>query len=124
MSSQKKPLETIIIIPGIVDGMNGKNGLIRENYHAAKAKKQKYAYMIRSQTRNRHPGKVSICYIGYKSVLMDWDNFAASFKHIGDALVKTGVIKDDNPEIVRPFKIMQIKTPRKEQRVEIIIKDL
>lgn len=122
--AERKKLKTTIIIHGIVDGMNGENGLIRESFHAAKKKKTKYAYMIRSQTRNKHAGKVSIKYIGYKSSLMDWDNFAASFKHIGDALVKCGVIVDDSPKYVRPFKIQQIKVPRKEQRVEIVIEDL
>jgi Holliday junction resolvase RusA-like endonuclease len=120
----KKKLKTIIIIDGIVDGMNGSEGLIRESFKAAKRKKIKYGYIIRSQTKNRHPGQVVIRYIGYKSALMDWDNFAASFKHIGDALVKCGVIVDDSPKFVRPFKVEQIKVPRKDQRVEIIIEDL
>ena len=61
--------------------------------------------------------------IGYKSRLMDWDNFAASFKHLGDALVSTGVILDDKPAIVVRFETVQIKVPRKFQRVVIEITD-
>ena len=56
---------------------------------------------------------------------MDWDNFSASFKHIGDALVKAGVIQDDNPQIIVDFLPKQVKvSKRKQQRVEIIIKDV
>ena len=117
-------METIIIINGIIDGLNGPNGLMREHFRQGIKKKEKYQAIIRSQTRNRHKSQVSITYIGYKSVLMDWDNFSASFKYIGDSLVKTKVIVDDNPKIVRPFIVQQIKCKRKDQRVEIIIRDL
>jgi hypothetical protein len=55
---------------------------------------------------------------------MDWDNFAASFKHIGDSLVAAGVIIDDKPSIIIQFLPQQIKSKIKEQRVEIIITDL
>lgn len=117
-------METVIIIEGLIAGLNGSDGLMQEHYSKGIKKKKKYQAIIRSQTRNRHLGQVSITYIGYKSVLMDWDNFAASFKYIGDSLVKTKVIVDDNPKIVRPFIVQQIKCKRKDQRVEIIIKDL
>jgi len=117
-------METIIIIDGLIPGLNGKDGLMRQHFHQANRAKLRYQSIINSQTKNKHKGKVSIDYIGYKSVLMDWDNFSASFKHIGDSLVKCGVIVDDNPKIVRPFRVQQIKCTRKQQRVEIIIRDL
>lgn len=114
---------TKIIIDGIVHGLNGKHGLIREHYHTAKRKKEKYTLLIKSQTKNKHAGRVTIEYIGYKSRFMDWDNFAASFKHIGDSLVNAGVIVDDKPEIIVEFTPIQRKAKLKDQRVEIIIKD-
>mgnify|MGYP001205496713 CR=1 FL=1 len=118
-------MQTKIIIEGIVDGLNGKSGLIREHFHSAKKKRDKYRLLILSQTKNRHVGKVVIEYIGYKLRFMDWDNFSASFKHIGDALVKAQVIQDDNPKIIIDFLPKQIKvSKRKEQRVEIIINDV
>ena len=56
---------------------------------------------------------------------MDWDNFCASFKHLGDALVKADVIKDDNPRIVTKFVCDQIKVSKRiEQKIIIKIKDL
>ncbi len=117
-------LETKIVILGIIPGLNGDDGLIRQNFRAAKKAKTKYAWIIASQTKNKHKGAVSITYIGYKSRLMDWDNFTASFKHLGDALVECKVITDDNPKIVQIFEPKQIKSRVAEQRAEIIIKDL
>jgi len=117
-------MKTVIIIKGIIPGLNGEDGLMREHFSKGIKKKKKYQKLIRDQTKNKHKGQVSITYIGYKSVLMDWDNFAASFKYLGDSLVKTGVIIDDNPKIVRPFRVQQIKCKRIDQRVEIIIEDL
>jgi len=117
-------METTIIIEGLIPGLNGANGLMRQHFHNAMVQKKKYQAIIKRQTKNKHLGQVSIDYIGYKSVLMDWDNFCASFKHIGDSLVECGVIVDDNPKIVRPFRVQQIKCKRIDQRVEIVIRDL
>jgi len=118
-------METIIQIDGVVNGLNGKNGLIRQHFHAAKQTRDKYRLIIMSQTRNRHKGKVVIEYIGYKIRLMDWDNFSASFKHIGDALVKANVLTDDNPKIIIRFLPEQIKVSKRiEQKVIIKIKDI
>ena len=105
-------------------GLNGKHGLIREHFRNAKKRKNLYTILCREQNPNKHPGKVIIHYIGYKSILMDWDNFSASFKHIGDALVDLGVIVDDKPSIVTKFLPQQIKSKRVNQRVEIIIEDV
>jgi Holliday junction resolvase RusA-like endonuclease len=117
-------MRTVIVIEGSIAGLNGKDGLMREHFRKGMKKKEKFQFLIRSQTRNRHAGKVSITYVGYKSVLMDWDNFAASFKYLGDSLVKTKVIIDDNPSIVSQFIIKQVKCKRVDQRIEIIIEDL
>ena len=55
---------------------------------------------------------------------MDWDNFSASFKLIGDALVMAQIIKDDKPEIVTQFLPKQFKCKQKDQHVQIIIEDV
>jgi len=117
-------METRIVINELIPGLNGSDGLMQEHYQKAAKRKIRYAWLVKEQTKNKHLGAVSIEYIGYKSSLMDWDNFAASFKHIGDALVECGVIIDDKPTIVQIFQPRQIKCKRIEQRVEIIIKDL
>lgn len=117
-------METIIQIDGVIPGLNGPTGLIRQHFHKAKEVRLKYQFCIMSQTKNKHKGPVVIEYIGYKVKLMDWDNFSASFKHLGDALVKSGVIKDDKPQIVTKFIVDQIKVNRDEQKVIIKIKDI
>jgi len=116
-------MTTEIVIQGLIPGLNGSQGLIREHFMAAKKRRTLYKVLIRSQTNNRHKGKVTIRYIGYKSILADWDNFAASFKHIGDALVSNNVIKDDKPAVVIQFLPEQVKCKRIEQKVVIIIED-
>ena len=78
---------------------------------------------VREKKVRKHEGKVTIQFIGYKSVLMDWDNFCSSFKHIGDALVKSKIIIDDKPSVVIQFIPQQIKCKRVEQKVIVIIKD-
>lgn len=122
------PLKSIITIPGIVDGLNGGKGLMRGHWTQWKKLKQLYMTIIYDQMAKgvirKHLGKVKVTYIGYKSVLMDWDNFGASFKHIGDAMVKCGVIADDKPSVVVEFLPKQEKVKRVDQRVVIIVEDV
>lgn len=117
-------METRIVINELIPGLNGSDGLMQEHYRNAIKRKERYTWLVKEQTKNKHLGAVRIEYIGYKSSLMDWDNFSASFKHLGDSLVECGVITDDKPEIVQIFQPKQIKCKRIEQRVEIVITDL
>lgn len=114
-----------IEIPGIVPGLNGDKGLMRSHWSETKKMKKLYSQIIKDQLpcRYRFEGAVSIEYVGYKSSLMDWDNFAASAKFPLDSLVKCGVIKDDNPKIVKEFIPKQVKVCRAKQRVVVIIKN-
>lgn len=97
-------MKTIIELPYVLPGLNGPEGLIRQHHRAAKRTKTKLWAEICAQTRDRHPGKVTITYTRASVQAPDWDNLAASFKHIGDALVQAGVIKDDKPRIVTEFR--------------------
>lgn len=116
---------TKIVFNEIIPGLNGSDGLIREHFHSAYKRKDHYALLIMSQTRHQHPGPVRIDYIRYTLVLMDWDNMCASFKHLGDGLKNTKVIKDDKPSIVKKFYPRQVKVKhRKNQKTVIIIEDL
>ncbi len=120
--------KSILTIDGIISGLNGDKGLMRAHWSETRRMKNIYAEIIRIDMLNKkvhyHPGKVKIRYIGYKSILMDWDNFCSSFKHIGDALVEAKVIVDDKPSIVIEFKPEQIKCKRTDQKVVIIIEDI
>lgn len=119
---------SIIKIQGIVQGLNGSSGLMNNHWTNRKKIKQLYCTVIQDHLKSgaakKHEGKVTIEYIGYKSAFMDWDNYCASFKFLGDGLVRCGVIKDDSPKIVTQFLPDQVKCKRSEQRVVIIIKDI
>ena len=117
-------MKTIIVIPEIVPGLNGSDGLIREHYHAAKKRKARYSMLCISQKKGSHKGRVTIHFIRYTIKLMDWDNMAASFKHIGDSLVKANIIQDDKPSIIKPFIPDQIKVSKlADQKSVVIIED-
>lgn len=45
----------------------------------------------------------------------DWDNACASFKVIGDALEKVGVITEDSPEVIDDFDPDQKKVPTEDE---------
>lgn len=103
-------------------GLNGDEGLIRQNFHSAKKVKEALRLLVRSQNIKPIKGKVRVEYIRYSNRLMDWDNAAASFKHVGDALVMEKVIEDDHPKIIRDFVVRQVLS--KERYIEIIITKL
>lgn len=124
ISNQK----SILTIDGIVPGLNGDKGLMRNHWSNIKRIKNIYKEIIRLHLKDgkitKHEGKVNITYIGYKSILMDWDNFCSSFKHIGDSLVKANIITDDKPSIVIKFTPQQIKCKRIEQKIVVIIENI
>lgn len=119
--------ESVLVINGLVAGLNGDKGLMRSHWSNTKKQKDLYQLIIKDHLREnkvrKHTGKVTIHYVGYKSVLMDWDNFCSSFKHIGDSLVESGIITEDKPSVVVQFIPHQIKCKRVDQKVVVIIKD-
>lgn len=118
-------MKTVLKIDHLVPGLNGKGGLIREHFTTAKKKKEAYLWTFLSQTKNRHLGRVRITYNRYCVTPMDWDNACASFKHLGDALVRAKIIRDDNSRIVLEFIPKQIQIgSKRDQRCEIIIEDI
>lgn len=116
------PKQVKIVIPEVVPMLNGKDGLIREHWGAAKKRKNRYWAYIRSQTSERFTGRVSIDFTRYGTREPDWDNLCASFKHLGDSLVDAKVITDDKPSVIAEFRPHFVKCKQKEQRTEIIIK--
>jgi len=121
------PNDSVLTIDGLIAGLNGSKGLMRSHWSNTKKQKEIFQSIISQHLRDnkmrKHSGEVSIEYIGYKTRFMDWDNFCASFKHIGDSLVKMGIIVDDSPKIVTQFIPSQIKVPQIGQKVVVIIKD-
>lgn len=109
-----------IHIPFLTAGLNGDDGLIRQHWAKAKKVKETIILVMKSQKPKDYvmPKTVVIIYRRY-GALMDWDNCGASFKHLGDGLVKAGFITDDKPKVVTELKLEQI--PSKEKRIEIEI---
>lgn len=115
-------------IPYLTPGLNGPDGLMREHKYIGKVKKRKQDlyYLLRDQKNKMKLLKINepvkVTFIRYCLQYMDWDNACASFKHIGDALVKSNVLSDDNPGIIQDFVPKQVKVKhQKEQRIEVII---
>jgi len=118
-------MKTVIEIKENIPGLNGNHGLIREHFRGAAKRKERYTLWIMSQPRNIHTGPVKITLIRHTLRFMDWDNMCASFKHLGDALVSAGVIRDDKPEIIKKFDPRQVKVNKQAaQKTVIEIEDL
>lgn len=115
---------TRVIIDELVPGLNGEEGLLREHWRDRAKRKKRYFYIIKSQTLNKHIGKVRITYIRHTSAFLDWDNHCASAKLPLDCLKDAKIITDDNPKIIVEFIPQQIKAKKGEGFVEIIIEDI
>lgn len=116
--------EITFTIPYLTDGLNGKTGLIRGHFMAAKKEKEYIAAILREQKpQGFYPitRRIKVTYTRYTSHLMDWDNACASFKHIGDALQMAGILSDDSPAVIAVFLPVQVKCKMAERRTEILI---
>lgn len=115
----------VLSIPRLLPGLNGKDGLIRQHYHnAAKVKAQLLAQVKAKKSGTFGNARVRvICTRFYCGAAMDFDNAAASFKHLMDAIVKAGIIADDGPEIIDEWTVRQIRVEKRnlqKMQVEII----
>ena len=101
--SKARTADLRIEIPEVAPMLNGKDGLMRMHWTKRRKLQEKWAALISSVTNTKLKGRVSITYTRSSVTAPDWDNLCASFKTIGDALVKNGVIEDDNPHVVVEF---------------------
>lgn len=62
--------------------------------------------------------------IRMSSVEPDYDGLAGSFKPIIDGLVQAGVLKDDNPSILRHSCYKWEKTKPKQGKVRVIVREI
>ena len=105
-------------------GLNGRKGLMRMHWSARTKLVNKYCWLIKAQRYRKHKGEVVIFYRRFSRRLMDWDNYVASFKIIGDALVKCGVITDDSPGVIKIFIPQQVQIEKgDEQELQVQITD-
>ena len=57
----------------------------------------------------------------FSAVEPDRDNLARTFKSVVDGLVDAGIIKDDNPSIVKEFNCRWEKAPPKEGKIRVLV---
>lgn len=116
---------TELVYEGNVPGNNGKNGLIRMKTKAKLELKKRFFWTTREQTRNRHLGAVRLELIRHGLQVMDYDNLVSTGKLLIDAIVKTGVLSDDNPDVIKERDYSQTHALNaKSQRTIIRITDL
>jgi len=107
----------IIKFPGyLAPGLNGKDGLLRMHWSRRRALARDLSIWIRcisaslSGCSTPLTGPVLVRYTRrYAKQPMDWDNLGASFKLIGDALVRAGVLADDSPKVIGRLELAQVK---------------
>jgi len=104
----------------LAPGLNGKDGLLRIHWSKRKKWVDAFQALIMAQTQKKIQGEVIVTYERHNTRFMDWDNMGASFKTIGDALVKCGVIEDDSPEIIVKFDPQQVKVGKTIERKTIV----
>ena len=65
--------------------------------------------------------RVSVCFVGYRTRLLDWDNHAASIKNLLDGLRHAALIEGDDLSSIS-VRTEQVKVAhRKDERTEIEI---
>lgn len=84
------------------------NQMLRSHWATRRKIQEFYAMQFRALQRQA-PEPCEITVTWRVTQLMDWDNCAARFKLIGDAMVDAGVLSDDNPQVIRAFHVKQIK---------------
>ena len=95
------PVKVTLIIPEKIDGLNGKNGLLRGHWAQRRRKKESYAWLFRAQTNGKFAGQVRLTITrSYRGQKMDFDNLASTAKLPLDALVLAGIIEDDSEKII------------------------
>ncbi len=120
-------MKTELIINEKVPSNNGPNGLLRMHWRERKKIKIRWFYEFKSQTQNRHTGRVKIHIVHYYrgKPIADYDNLVSTCKLIFDVLTDTAVIVDDNQLItnIPTFEQKRVKDP-KEVRTVITVSDL
>lgn len=109
------PGSMLFTVPILPPGLNGQCGLIRMHW-TAKSKLTDAWVQILSEARGGSKTTFKQCAVVFTlfvTRLWDWDNCSASFKLVGDGLVKSGVLSNDSPAVIKSFKTEQVKVKDK-----------
>lgn len=84
--------------------------------------------LVHLKSRDKKPlepiKKAHISLTRYSSGTLDRDNMFFTFKPVIDGLVMAGVIIDDGFDQVKELTPIQIKSKRKEARIEVLVQEL
>ncbi len=87
--------------------------------------RDKYKWILRSQTLNVHVGPVHVALVRMGVRDFDYDNFVGGAKPLIDALVNAGIIRGDKPTDIVKRDYDQVRALSKTQeRIIITIEDL
>jgi hypothetical protein len=112
----------VIVLPRLLAGLNGDKGLKRQHFYDYRKDLIVLQWELKAMRIPCFIGKkVSIVYERHETHPMDWDNHCASFKMIGDALVKLRILDDDSPEIIKTFTPAKKKVHRDSEIKTIVI---
>lgn len=94
------PLSTFVFF-GVIPGNNGPGGLLRMHWRKKSQLLNHYLLQVISMRRRRHSGPVRLELTRYSTGRpMDYDNLVSTGKLLIDALVRAGVLPDDNPKVI------------------------
>ena len=96
-------MKVSIFLPEIPPGLNGPKGLIRNNRWALGEVKNRLTLLTLASLPSRDPipGPVQVtCTTFYAKLPRDWENAACAAKYPMDAIVRAGVLEDDNPTVI------------------------
>lgn len=102
---RKTATDQTIFVDQLPPGLNGDTGLMRMHWTKYQKLRDTWVTLIRAENPERHEGRVNITYTRKSVRMMDPDNVSASFKPIGDALEKLGVIEDDSFKTIKKFDV-------------------
>lgn len=109
-------MTTHLLIPEHVPSLNGKGGMLRAHWSKKKKIIDRYIWFFRSQTQNRHAGRVRLVVTRMCRRPLDYDNLVSCYKYHLDAIVRAGIITDDGPTVILESKYEQVRVGRDEQQ--------
>lgn len=115
-------MTTEIIFPGLVPGHNGRGGLQRSHWAKIAQLKKSYLFIAKLAKQGRHTGPVRFELIRHSTSgrKMDYDNLVSTGKLITDAIVKAGILPDDNPACIVERHYSQTKALNKTSQMTVI----
>lgn len=131
VARERRPLQVLdleeggveIRMPGFLPaGMNGDRGPgFRASRWKAREARDQIRELIQFAGRVRRiKGPVSIAWVRYCLHPMDWDNFGAAFKFVGDALEALGYIENDSPHVVVGWHPEQVRVRKRAHQGTVV----